>query len=70
MSRVKPVDQEAIAALDDLFAPVIERMGFIPLSQQVMAHKPLPWWWQPRVSSTFWLTSPTRKSPYRASPGR
>ena len=40
MSRVKPVDQEAIAALDDLFAPVIERMGFIPLSQQVMAHKP------------------------------
>ena len=40
MSRVKPVDQEAIAALDELFAPVIERMGFIPLSQQVMAHKP------------------------------
>ncbi len=40
MSRVKPVDKEAIAALDDLFAPVVERMGFIPLSQQVMAHKP------------------------------
>ena len=40
MSRVKPVDQEAIAALDDLFAPVIERMGFIPMSQKVMAHKP------------------------------
>lgn len=40
MSRVKPVDQNALAALDDLFAPVIERMGFIPMSQQVMAHKP------------------------------
>jgi uncharacterized peroxidase-related enzyme len=40
MSRVKPVDQDAIAALDDLFAPVVERMGFIPLSQLVMAHKP------------------------------
>ena len=40
MSRVKPVDQQAISALDDLFAPVIERMGFIPMSQQVMAHKP------------------------------
>lgn len=40
MSRVKPVDQDAIAALDDLFAPVVERMGFIPMSQQVMAHKP------------------------------
>jgi uncharacterized peroxidase-related enzyme len=40
MSRVKPVDQETISAMDDLFAPVIERMGFIPMSQQVMAHKP------------------------------
>jgi len=40
MSRVKPVDQKTIAALDDLFAPVVARMGFIPLSQQVMAHKP------------------------------
>jgi uncharacterized peroxidase-related enzyme len=40
MSRVKPVDQKAMAALDDLFGPVIERMGFIPMSQQVMAHKP------------------------------
>lgn len=40
MSRVKPVDQKAMAELDDLFAPVIERMGFIPMSQQVMAHKP------------------------------
>ena len=40
MSRVKPVDQDAVAALDNLFAPVIERMGFIPMSQQVMAHKP------------------------------
>ena len=40
MNRVEPVDQDAMAALDDLFAPVIERMGFIPMSQQVMAHKP------------------------------
>jgi uncharacterized peroxidase-related enzyme len=40
MSRVKPVDQQTIASLEDLFAPVVERMGFIPLSQQVMAHKP------------------------------
>lgn len=40
MSRVKPVDQEAVTALRDVFAPVVERMGFIPLSQQVMAHKP------------------------------
>jgi uncharacterized peroxidase-related enzyme len=40
MSRVKPVDQEAMAALDHLFAPVIERIGFIPVSQQVKAHKP------------------------------
>jgi hypothetical protein len=38
MSRVKPVDQETVAALEDLFAPVVERMGFIPMSQQVMAH--------------------------------
>lgn len=41
MNRIKPVDQEALAALDDLFAPVIERMGFVPVSQQVMAHKPV-----------------------------
>lgn len=40
MSRVKSVDQEALAALDDVFAPVVERMGFIPMSQKVMAHKP------------------------------
>lgn len=40
MSRVKSVDQDALAALDDVFAPVVERMGFIPMSQKVMAHKP------------------------------
>lgn len=40
MSRVKPVDQEALAALDDLFGSVVARMGFIPMSQKVMAHKP------------------------------
>ncbi len=40
MSRVKPVDQDAIAALDDLFTSVVGRMGFIPMSQKVMAHKP------------------------------
>ena len=40
MSRVKPVDEAAIAAQDDMFSSVVARLGFIPLSQKVMAHKP------------------------------
>jgi uncharacterized peroxidase-related enzyme len=40
MSRVKPVNREDIPELEDLFAPVVARMGFIPTSQLVMAHKP------------------------------
>lgn len=30
MSRVKPVDQATIKSMDNLFAPVVERMGFYP----------------------------------------
>ena len=40
MSRVKPVDEDALAEMDDVFASVQARMGFIPMSQKVMAHKP------------------------------
>ena len=40
MSRVKPLDPKDIPELMDVFDPVIERMGFIPNSQLVMAYKP------------------------------
>ncbi len=40
MSRVKPLDPKDIPDLMDVFDPVIERMGFIPNSQLVMAYKP------------------------------
>ena len=40
MSRVEPLKLEEIPELADLFRPVIERMGFIPVSQLVMARKP------------------------------
>ena len=40
MSRVKPLDPKDIPELMDVFEPVIERMGFIPNSQLVMAYKP------------------------------
>lgn len=40
MSRVKPLAMEEIADLADIFDPVMKRMGFIPVSQLVMAHKP------------------------------
>ncbi len=40
MSRVKPLSTDQIPDLMDVFDPVIERMGFIPNSQLVMAYKP------------------------------
>lgn len=40
MSRVPPLKKEEIGEFADLFAPVIERMGFVPNSQLVMARKP------------------------------
>ena len=40
MSRVNPLDPKDIPELMDVFDPVIERMGFIPNSQLVMAYKP------------------------------
>jgi len=40
MSRVAPLDPKDIPELADVFKPVVERMGFIPTSQRVMAHKP------------------------------
>jgi uncharacterized peroxidase-related enzyme len=40
MNRVAPKKREEVPELADLFGPVIERMGFIPTSQLVMAHKP------------------------------
>jgi len=40
MSRVAPLDRNDIPELMDVFDPVIERMGFIPNSQLVMARKP------------------------------
>lgn len=40
MSRVAPLDTKDIPELMEVFEPVIERMGFIPNSQLVMAHKP------------------------------
>lgn len=40
MNRVAPLDPKDIPELMDVFDPVIERMGFIPNSQLVMAYKP------------------------------
>ncbi|MEE8332678.1 MAG: peroxidase-related enzyme [Alphaproteobacteria bacterium] len=40
MSRVAPLDPKDIPELMEIFDPVIERMGFIPNSQLVMAYKP------------------------------
>ena len=40
MSRVKPLKREDLPELADLFKPVMDRMGFIPTSQLVMAQKP------------------------------
>jgi len=40
MSRVAPLDLKDIPELREVFEPVIERMGFIPNSQLVMAYKP------------------------------
>ncbi len=40
MDRIAPLIPEELGELEDIFKPVIERMGFIPTSQLVMAHKP------------------------------
>ena len=40
MSRVPPRSLDDLGELADIFGPVKERMGFIPVSQLVMAHKP------------------------------
>ncbi len=40
MDRIAPLKPEELGELQDIFKPVIERMGFIPASQLVMARKP------------------------------
>ncbi len=40
MDRIAPLKPEELGELQDIFEPVIERMGFIPKSQLVMARKP------------------------------
>lgn len=40
MTRVRELDDEEIGDLKAHFAPVVERLGFVPNSQRVMAHKP------------------------------
>jgi uncharacterized peroxidase-related enzyme len=40
MSRVKPLTDEELTEYQDIMAPSKQRLGFIPNSQRVMAHKP------------------------------
>lgn len=40
MSRIPPLAPEEVPELEDIFAPYLERMGFVPTSQRVMAHYP------------------------------
>ncbi len=40
MSRIRELGDSEIGNLAEFFAPVLERLGFVPNSQRVMAHKP------------------------------
>jgi len=40
MSRVKPLKREDVPELEPFFAQTEKRMGFLPNSQLIMAHKP------------------------------
>ena len=40
MSRVKLLSDEEIVDYKDIMAPIKQRLGFVPNSQRVMAHKP------------------------------
>lgn len=40
MSRIRPLAPEDVPELEDIFTPYLERMGFVPTSQRVMAHYP------------------------------
>lgn len=40
MSRIRPLNDEELGDLSDVIKPAIERLGFVPTSQRVMAHKP------------------------------
>jgi uncharacterized peroxidase-related enzyme len=40
MSRVKPLTDDEVGDLVDVFKPSVERLGFVPNSQRVMAYKP------------------------------
>lgn len=40
MARVPPVPREEVPELEDAFAPVEQRMGFLPNSMLTMAHRP------------------------------
>jgi uncharacterized peroxidase-related enzyme len=40
MTRVRPVSRDEVPELEDAFAPVEQRMGFLPNSMLTMAHRP------------------------------
>jgi uncharacterized peroxidase-related enzyme len=40
MTRVPPVSRDEVPELEDAFAPVEQRMGFLPNSMLTMAHRP------------------------------
>ena len=40
MSRVKPLSDAELGDLTEVFKPSVERLGFVPNSQRVMAYKP------------------------------
>ncbi len=40
MSRVRPLSDEELGDLKDVIQPAVERLGFVPNSQRVMAYKP------------------------------
>ncbi len=40
MSHIRPLQDEELGKLTEQFEPTIERLGFVPNSQRVMAHKP------------------------------
>ena len=40
MSRVKPLTDAEMADYQDMMEPIKQRLGFVPNSQRVMAHKP------------------------------
>ena len=40
MSRIEPLTDEEMGESIDFLKPTIERLGFLPNSQRIMAHKP------------------------------